>query len=824
MDLAENMTGEGISISSSLKRKWNEVEADNRESGMGQPEYEYSRKKKKKKSKKVDDLSYCKKMIEHDNGSSDEDKKKRKKSKKSRFKTIDSDRLASQVSGLVVDALSNMFEKQKKKKKSKEKIRKAALENSIHCIEKEIEPRDETGVVDSVNSGVVEIHAPLEESHLPCEKQKKRKKKKRSKDKVRETDLDNSVYCAVEAGDETGIVASAKEIQGDMERGLVEVDAPLKELSVSSSSNSSNSSRRKRKFKLATTSDLNLLKSNPEEEVSSNYTLSSSIVSEPIDEPMNEFILPDPCVSSMAVYSNSNLPLSCSSSQEMNGVDPNISDVIEQEQEQIEDVAMTSGSWHVPVTPKNKSQIKNIARAAVNEVMTDTSGHDSLLGDSSGMKSRNRRTLSHYELLCKTTPTDLHTVVNEDSKAVEYFEEKENSNSRSPPGPEMDSKMSTEDSDPPMKKIVTIKDLYRTPKRKKVPTVLYEACKFIFSQNVEVSALNIAYTGHCVPGDRDYRRLLRREYKAKFGRYHDEQDSMLLERFDTLVQHGVVEDKEEFCNFLNIYCNGKDQKELMKNRRSIGVRNIVGLYVGQDMPNKIAAVHCLRLIRLVLGTSYLFPRPETVISTDDNNSQVEQAEDDVPEDVGDNSVANRDVEPVKRIVRKWTKDEDMFLIQEVTERGATRVENIDYMMVDWEGIAESLDRKTNCVAEHWSRVVQPILVEDTDPALVISYRRKLLEEVIKMEAGHRKEIDWKSLSKKFHPRSTYAIQMNFHDLVRGGRASSTTDSAQEFKDRVTNALAKVNWISSLPEKKMGKYFKRTSYKEELREYYWDLLN
>ena len=79
------------------------------------------------------------------------------------------------------------------------------------------------------------------------------------------------------------------------------------------------------------------------------------------------------------------------------------------------------------------------------------------------------------------------------------------------------------------------------------------------------------------------------------------------------------------------------------------------------------------------------------------------------------------------------------------------------MMVDWEGVAQSLDRKPRNVAEHWSRVVQPILVEDTDPASVISYRRKLLEEVIKMEAGHRKEIDWNILSKKFHPRSTYAI-------------------------------------------------------------------
>ena len=234
---------------------------------------------------------------------------------------------------------------------------------------------------------------------------------------------------------------------------------------------------------------------------------------------------------------------------------------------------------------------------------------------------------------------------------------------------------------------------------------------------------------------------------------------MLLKRFDTLVQQGVVEDKAEFCNLLNIHCNGKDQKELMKNRRNIGVRNIVGLYVGQDMPNKIAAVHCLRLIKLVLGTSSLFPGRGQPTSSGINHLQIEQAEDDLPDDgTGEIIVTNKDVQQVnKRIVRKWSKDEDMFLIDSVITGGDIRAEDVELMEVDWEGIAQSLDRKMKNVIEHWSRVVQPILVEDFEPDSVLSYRRKLLEKVIEMEAGHRKEIDWDSLTKTFHPRSSYAI-------------------------------------------------------------------
>merc|ERR1719470_88297 len=115
-------------------------------------------------------------------------------------------------------------------------------------------------------------------------------------------------------------------------------------------------------------------------------------------------------------------------------------------------------------------------------------------------------------------------------------------------------------------KKATIGDLYRLPSRKKVPLVLFQACQFIFSQKTPVSQLNTVYTGHCVPREREYRRILRKRFGAKFGNFYEEQDLMIMRRFNTLV-----EGKAEFCNFLNTYCSGKDQKELHRSRRSIGV-------------------------------------------------------------------------------------------------------------------------------------------------------------------------------------------------------------------------------------------------------------
>ena len=93
---------------------------------------------------------------------------KRKKSKKPREKTSNSEKLATKLSGLVVEALSDIFEKQKKKKRLTEKGRQAALNNSMPCIGKEIEARDVNVMIDSnkdvqidMEGGTVNIHTTL---------------------------------------------------------------------------------------------------------------------------------------------------------------------------------------------------------------------------------------------------------------------------------------------------------------------------------------------------------------------------------------------------------------------------------------------------------------------------------------------------------------------------------------------------------------------------------------------------------------------------------------------------------------------------------------
>ena len=322
---------------------------------------------------------------------------------------------------------------------------------------------------------------------------------------------------------------------------------------------------------------------------------------------------------------------------------------------------------------------------------------------------------------------------------------------------------------------MTIKTLYRLPSRKKVPMVLFRACQFIFTQEVPVSPLNIEYRGHCVPREEE-RAQLRAKYGARFGGYYDEQDDGICRRFLTLMENHVVEDRMQFCRDLDEYCSGKNQLELIRtSRRTIGVRNIVGLYVGQDIPNKIAFIHCQRLVRLVLGSSMIFrlPRSRRRLEMDvdglgvrSQGEESSQGEDEVQNNEEDNESENvplnsQKIRPVitSTIKTKWTMEEDQTLLDLIVGVGeGTKVEDVETIKVDWEGIAEELvGRSAVNIRCHWVRVVQPALVEDLKPGSILAYRKRLLKEVIKMGANHRKEINWNKLAEIFHPRSKESI-------------------------------------------------------------------
>jgi len=795
----------------------------------------------------------------------DEEQSPKKKKKKSRRTVQEDDEKCRNTHTMPSDQVdeiptANDEEQSPKKKKKKKKSKRTAQEAEENCKnilmmsrdqadEKMMKKEKKKGKIDNEEDRSIYV-SEVRESRPSCQhledimgcKDKKRKKSK--KQKIKEL-IDSSVLAVQASGrvvDDTSpnifefpMRKKKNKRSKEMERGKVlTVQAERvkgvndldngRELSVSSKS----SLGRNKLFKLSSKSDLNLL-SNPVED--------EGIIIHPdsrkVDDSLSEYILPDPCVSSLTLHSSVNIPGSCISYPEASGLVLDQEDRLEHEQGRFEEsvISAASRSWHVPVTPKNKSHLKSIAKEAVSEVLSGSVG--SLEENSPhGSKLNQRRSLVNYELLCKTgSSTDRKVLIDDDSKTVgQYYENNNNESSKITSTPIVRDFHDEAVIDPMAKKVLTIKDLYKLPKRKKVPPVIYDACKFIFSQQVPVSDVNRAYTGHCVPGDMDYRKLLKRKYKAKFGKYYEEQDEMLMKRFNILVQNGIVANKEEFCTFLNTYCSGNDKKELAKNKRNIGVRNIIGLFIGQDMPRKIAAVHCLRLIKLVLGHSYLFKHREEVKKADLDSIGsllVEPADNDltIPDNDDADAVRSHNAnQSKKRIAKKWTPDEDKFLIEWVIRGSGPKVEDVDPMKVDWEGASESLERDIQNVREHWSRTIQPVLLEDVEPVAILMFRKELLEEVVKSKAGNRRDIDWASLATIFRPRSTYAISGTFHDLMRGSRVSSSRETSEEFRERVNLVLSKVIRNLALPEAKMAKCVRKTSYKKELQEYYWNLQN
>jgi len=144
-----------------------------------------------------------------------------------------------------------------------------------------------------------------------------------------------------------------------------------------------------------------------------------------------------------------------------------------------------------------------------------------------------------------------------------------------------------------------IKMHYRLPSKKKVPQEVYRVCKFLRMQDIQISKLNSNYRQPFVPQERESRRYLRKEYGAKFGKYRDIECEKIQEKFNMLAQKVFIQDKIKFCeSLMNL--------DFHSSRRSKGVINIVGLFIGEDLPHRIAATNFLTLLKIVLKSGYKY--------------------------------------------------------------------------------------------------------------------------------------------------------------------------------------------------------------------------
>jgi len=317
-----------------------------------------------------------------------------------------------------------------------------------------------------------------------------------------------------------------------------------------------------------------------------------------------------------------------------------------------------------------------------------------------------------------------------------------------------------------------IKDIYCAPGSTMVEEELYKVVMFILQENISISKLNIIWTKNCLP-HKDEKDFLTKMHNAVFYFFTEEEDMKIRKRLKYLVDNKIITNLKVFLRELNEK-NGHSNYA----RREKATRNIIGLYVGQDLPNRTA--HCVtqRLIFLMTGSSLV---------NDYNTKKKMEVKTEGP------------VYKTKQKPRYWSINEDEVLIEKVLQNkngsGYVAVEALRESEVNWDEVAESFEeygRTRQLVRERWTRTVKVMLLEgEQDPEAKFEYQKHLLEYVIKMEVFDKKEIRWKDVAPAFSPKTSAVLSQDFWSLIRGRKETTLAEKLEAALMGLEKPAAKV---------------------------------
>eukprot|EP00090_Calanus_glacialis_P012502 TRINITY_DN21084_c0_g1_i1.p1 TRINITY_DN21084_c0_g1~~TRINITY_DN21084_c0_g1_i1.p1 ORF type:complete len:552 (+),score=215.42 TRINITY_DN21084_c0_g1_i1:45-1700(+) len=298
-----------------------------------------------------------------------------------------------------------------------------------------------------------------------------------------------------------------------------------------------------------------------------------------------------------------------------------------------------------------------------------------------------------------------------------------------------------------------IQDIYCAPDFSMVREELYKVVMYILKENISISKLNIIWTKNCLPlkEEKDY---LTKMHNAIFYFFTEEEDMKIRQRLKYLVDNKIITNLKVFLSELNEK-NGHSHFA----RREKATRPIIGLYVGQDLPNRTAYCVTQRLIFLMTGSSMV---------NDYNTKKKMVVKTEGP------------VYKTKQKPRYWSLNEDEILIEKVLQSkngsGHVAVEALKESEVDWDEVAKSLveyGRTRQLVRERWNRTVKVLLLEgEQDPQEKFEYQKYLLEYVIKMGVKDKKEIRWKEVAPAFAPKTSAVLSQDFWSLVKGRKETT----------------------------------------------------
>ena len=128
--------------------------------------------------------------------------------------------------------------------------------------------------------------------------------------------------------------------------------------------------------------------------------------------------------------------------------------------------------------------------------------------------------------------------------------------------------------------------IYNKPRKEVVGPKVYALCSYILDKNIMISPLNQVYTenslGHPSLKLGAWKTQLEERYKLKTGYRKEDEDEALKSKSDELVEEGLCDDAKDLAKLINSQ-NGPAGRAAIQ-ERDLSVRNIVDLYLGQELP------------------------------------------------------------------------------------------------------------------------------------------------------------------------------------------------------------------------------------------------
>ena len=362
---------------------------------------------------------------------------------------------------------------------------------------------------------------------------------------------------------------------------------------------------------------------------------------------------------------------------------------------------------------------------------------------------------------------------------------------------------------------ISIQFLYAVPDKSVVGPVLHGLCQHILNSNILVSPLNQEYM------EVSFKKLeqlglrgqLEEHYQMRMGKWVEEEDMRIMDRYHELLDSGKVTDDEEMVALLN------SQKGKLSKARDLTSRNIVGLYVGQDLPHRAAYELSQRLLDKLSGKSIRTSYKARIGLKRAAAAEAGQSE------------------PEPRLMpKRWSLEEDFSLMELVLKQPLgvyrTVAELIEKRDVDWEVVKEDFpNRKWNLVRDRWMRYVRPVLfdtesAESTEPDDILNFEMDLLDVIIKTGVKTKKEIIWPLIQKQFPKRAVATLQNSLRNLTKKD-FSGTGDFQKQLRQTLDKLEAGEtqgnNSRGNNKNKKLHCATKRTARNNDLLNHYKTLL-